>query len=55
MKYYSLGLELVVLNLALIIGGYFLDDYLKSSPILILLGALLATAGTIVILLKRLK
>jgi len=55
MRFYGLAFELVVLNLVLISGGYILDDYLKSTPVLVLLGTLLAMAGTIWILLNRLK
>jgi len=55
MRYYALALELVVLNLILIMGGYFSDKYLTTSPLFILVGTLLAMAGTIWLLLRSLK
>ena len=55
MNYYALAFELVAMNLALIVGGYYLDDFLNSSPAAILLGTFLAIAGTIWLLLKSLK
>lgn len=55
MRFYSLVLELVVMNLALIMGGYYLDDFLGTSPLVILLGTFAAMAGTIWLLLKSLK
>lgn len=55
MRFYSLAFELVIMNLILIFGGYLLDDFLRSSPIFILLGTFLAMAGTIWLLLKALK
>ena len=38
MKFYALAFELVALNLALILGGYYLDSLLSTSPIIILIG-----------------
>ncbi|WP_370088891.1 AtpZ/AtpI family protein [Ekhidna sp.] len=55
MKFYGLAFELVALNLALILGGYYLDGFLSTSPIFILVGTFLAMAGTIWLLLKALK
>ena len=55
MKLYGLVLELIVMNLILIIGGYYLDEYLSSSPVIILISTFLAMAGTIWLLLKSLK
>lgn len=55
MKFYALAFELVALNLALILGGYYLDSLLSTSPIIILIGTFLAMAGTIWLLLKALK
>lgn len=55
MKFYGLAFELVALNLALILGGYYLDEFLSTSPIFILVGTFLAMAGTIWLLLKALK
>lgn len=55
MRFYSLAFELVIMNLFLIAAGYFLDDFLKSSPAFILVGTFLAMAGTIWLLLKALK
>ena len=55
MKLYGLVFELIVMNLILIIGGYYLDDYLSSSPVIILITTFLAMAGTIWLLLKSLK
>ena len=55
MKYYALAFELVAFNLALILGGYYLDEFLRTSPAFILLGTFLATAGTIWLLVKSLK
>ncbi|WP_462240292.1 AtpZ/AtpI family protein [Ekhidna sp.] len=52
MRFYALAFEMVILNLALILGGYYLDNYLGSSPIAILIGTFLAMAGTIWLLLK---
>ncbi|WP_424962944.1 hypothetical protein [Ekhidna sp.] len=43
------------MNLILIIGGYYLDVYLSSSPVIILITTFLAMAGTIWLLLKSLK
>ena len=55
MRYYALAFELVVLNLVLIVGGYYLDDYLSSSPVAILIATFLSMTGTIWLLLKSLK
>lgn len=55
MRHYALVFELIVLNLVLIMGGYYLDDYLSSSPVIILMATFLAMAGTIWLLLKSLK
>lgn len=55
MKLYGLVFELIVMNLILIIGGYYLDEYLSSSPVIILITTFLAMAGTIWLLLKSLK
>lgn len=55
MKFYALAFELVVLNMALILGGYFLDDYLNSSPAAVLVGTFAAMAGTIWLLIKSTK
>ncbi|MEQ9468821.1 MAG: AtpZ/AtpI family protein [Ekhidna sp.] len=55
MRYYALAFELVVMNLALIVGGYFLDDFLSSSPVIILIATFLSMGGTIWLLLKSLK
>ncbi|WP_462253101.1 AtpZ/AtpI family protein [Ekhidna sp.] len=55
MKFYALAFELVALNLILIVGGYYLDDYLSSSPAIILIATFLSMGGTIWILLKSLK
>ncbi|MBC6399498.1 MAG: hypothetical protein GDA51_00720 [Ekhidna sp.] len=40
------------MNLILIGGGYFLDSYIRTSPIFVLLGTFLGMFGTIVLLLK---
>mgnify|MGYP001803273476 CR=1 FL=1 len=55
MRHYALVFELVILNLALIMGGYYLDEYLSTSPLIILIATFLAMAGTIWLLLKALK
>jgi F0F1-type ATP synthase assembly protein I len=55
MRFYSLAFELVVMNVSLILGGYFLDRYLNSSPAFILIGVFLSMAGTIWLLLRSLK
>lgn len=55
MRFYSLAFELVVMNVGLILGGYYLDKFLKSSPALILLGVFMAMAGTIWLLLRSLR
>ena len=55
MRHYAIVFELIVLNLALMIGGYYLDEYLASSPVVILIATFLAMAGTIWLLLKSLK
>lgn len=55
MKFYSLAIELVVMNLVLIVGGYFLDEWLALSPLFVLIGTFLAIAGTIWLLLKWTK
>ena len=52
MRFYALAFELVLANLILIIGGYYLDETLASSPLFILVGALLAMTFTIWLLLK---
>ena len=55
MRFYSLAFELVLMNVSLILGGFLADRYLQTSPLLILIGTLLAMAGTIWLLLKSLK
>ena len=55
MRFYALAFELVVANLILIIGGYYLDDFLSSSPAFILVGSFMAIAFTIWLLLKLTK
>ena len=55
LKFYGLAFELVVFNIVVIWGGYALDQYLGSEPVLILIGTVIAVAGTIKILLYRLK
>ena len=55
MKFYALAFELVVMNAALIIGGYFLDQYLSTSPAMILVGVLLAVSGTIWLLIRAIQ
>lgn len=55
LKNYALAFELVIMNAALIIGGYFLDDYLSSSPVAILLATFLSMACTIWLLLKSIQ
>ncbi|GAB4252168.1 MAG: hypothetical protein Tsb0034_30930 [Ekhidna sp.] len=55
MRFYAVALELVILNLVLILGGYYLDDFLSTSPLAILTGTFLAMGGTIWLLLKSLK
>ena len=55
MRFYSLAFELVIMNVSLILGGYAADHYLRTSPLMILIGTLLAMAGTIWLLLKSLK
>lgn len=52
MRFYALAFELVFANVALIFGGYLLDDFYSTSPLFILLGAFIAMAMTIWILLK---
>ncbi|WP_420316882.1 AtpZ/AtpI family protein [Ekhidna sp.] len=52
MRFYALAFELVVMNLVLILAGFYLDDYLSTSPIFILFGVFLSLAGTIWLLLK---
>ena len=52
MRFYALAFELVIMNLALILGGYYLDTFLSSSPVMILIATFLAMAGTIWLLLK---
>lgn len=55
MRFYALAFELVIMNVALILGGYYLDFYLSTSPLIILFATFLAMAGTIWLLLKSLK
>ena len=55
MRFYALAFELVVANLVLILGGYYLDGALSLSPLFVLLGSFLAIACTIWILLKFTK
>ena len=55
MRFYGLAFELVVMNLILILGGYYLDRYFSLSPVLILVGTFLAMAGTIWLLLRSLN
>ncbi len=55
MRFYALAFELVILNAALIIGGYYADNLLSTSPLMILLGTLLAVAGTIWLLIKAIQ
>lgn len=55
MKFYSLAFELVVMNVGLILGGYYLDRYLHSSPAMILIGVFMSMSGTIWLLLRALK
>ena len=55
MRFYALAFELVVANLILIIGGYYMDDFLSSSPVFILIGSFMAIAVTIWLLLKLTK
>lgn len=54
MKYYAIAFELVVMNVAIIVGGYYLDMYFNSSPALVLTATLLAMGATIWLLLKAL-
>ena len=51
-RFYALAFELVILNLILIGGGYFLDRYLATTPIFVLIGVFLGMFGTIILLLK---
>lgn len=55
MRFYALAFELVVANLILILGGYYLDEYLSTSPVFILIGSFLSMAFTIWLLLKLTK
>ncbi|WP_425389992.1 AtpZ/AtpI family protein [Ekhidna sp.] len=52
MRFYGLAFELVVMNLILILGGFYLDEFIGSSPVFILIGVFLSLAGTIWLLLK---
>lgn len=55
MRFYALAFELVVANLMLILGGYFLDLQFSSSPVFILMGSFLSITFTIWLLLKFTK
>ena len=55
MKFYGLAFELVIFNIVVIWGGYELDQYLNTEPLFILIGTVLAVAGTIKLLLNKLK
>ncbi|WP_089355341.1 AtpZ/AtpI family protein [Ekhidna lutea] len=55
MRFYSLAFELVVMNLVLIIAGFYLDEYLNTSPVFILTGVFLSLSGTIWLLLRFTK
>lgn len=55
MRHYALVFELVVMNVALIVGGYYGDQYFSSSPIIILVATFLSMTGTIWLLLKTMK
>ncbi|MEM9894860.1 MAG: hypothetical protein AAF789_00705 [Bacteroidota bacterium] len=55
MRPYALAFELVVMNIAIIVGGYYADEFLGTSPVCILAGTLLATSGTIWLLIRYLK
>lgn len=55
MRPYALVLELVILNIGLIVGGYYADAYLQTSPIMILTATFISIGGTIWLLLKTLK
>jgi hypothetical protein len=54
-RFYGVVFELVIFNIVLIVGGYYLDLHLSSSPVFILVGTFLAVAGTIWLLIKRLQ
>ncbi|MEO1253770.1 MAG: hypothetical protein AAFY41_02620 [Bacteroidota bacterium] len=55
MRNYALVFELVIMNVVLIVGGYYGDQYFNSSPVIILFATFLSMAGTIWLLLKVLK
>ena len=52
MKFYALAFELVIANIVLIVGGYYLDSFLSSSPAFILVGTFMGMLFTIWLLLK---
>ncbi|MCP4460042.1 MAG: AtpZ/AtpI family protein [Cytophagales bacterium] len=55
LKFYGLAFELVIFSIVVIWGGYALDQHLNTEPLLILVGTVIAVAGTIKLLLVRLK
>lgn len=54
-KYYTLAIQLVLVNVGLILGGYYLDLILNLSPLFILLATFLSMACTIWLLTQSLK
>jgi F0F1-type ATP synthase assembly protein I len=55
LKFYGLAFELVILNVVAIWGGYELDQYFSTQPVIVLLGTAVAIAATIKLLLSRLQ
>lgn len=52
MRFYALAFEVVVANVLLIVGGYYLDKALVTSPTFIISGTFLSMGFTIWLLVK---